>query len=116
MMSRITLNTEVKDKLDKEELRSDADKWFAEKVAEGFESTGGIKLGLGESDVTLLTGNFVLAKEADELELDIPPIIDSDGIAHQLTIEQLTGLMLEYGQRRAALSVQYAAKRQGTED
>jgi len=115
-MSRITLNAQAVENVDGEELRIAADNWFAEQVAEGFESTGGIKLGLGESDVTLLTGNFVLAKEAAELELDIPPIIDSDGVAQQLTIEQLTGLMLEYGQRRAALSVEYASKRQGTED
>ena len=115
-MSRITLSSTQVAKLDSEELRVAADEWFAGKVAEGFESTSGIKLGLTESDVTLLTGNFVLAKEADELELDIPPIIDREGMPHELNIEQLTGLMLEYGQHRASLSVEYAARRQGSED
>ena len=104
-MSRITLSSTQVAKLDSEELRVAAD-----------ESTSGIKLGLTESDVTLLTGNFVLAKEADELELDIPPIIDREGMPHELNIEQLTGLMLEYGQHRASLSVEYAARRQGSED
>ena len=89
-----------------------ADEWFEEKIAEGFTSeTAEITLGLSESDVTLLTGNFVLAKEADELELDIPPIIGSDGTVKQLTMPQLSALMLEYGSYRATLSAQYAQKR-----
>ena len=89
-----------------------ADVWFAEKVAEGFTSeTAGITLGLTESDVTLLTGNFVLAKEAAALELAVPPIIGSDGTVVALSIAELSGLMLEYGSYRAGLSAQYAQKR-----
>jgi hypothetical protein len=92
-----------------------ADEWFAQKVSEGFESSaahpyGGkrIKLGLTQGDVSLLTGNYVLAKEAATLGMPVPPIVDVTGEVHQLSIEGLTQLMLEYGQARALLSAIYA--------
>lgn len=88
-----------------------ADQWFDEQVEAGFESSTGIKLGVSESDVTLLTGNYVLSKEAATQELPLSPVIDTDGVAHTLSIEELTALMLEYGQHRAQLSQEYAAKK-----
>jgi hypothetical protein len=88
-----------------------ADEWFATQIAAGFESSAGIKLGLSEADVTLLTGNYVLSKEAAALELPLSPVIDTEGVAHTLSIEDLTSLMLEYGQYRAQLSQEYAAKK-----
>ena len=115
-MSRFTLNEVKLAACDSIIAQQEADQWFAEQVAEGFESSDGIKLGLSDSDVTLLTGNFVLAKEAAALELDIPPVISSDGEPHDLTIEELTALMLEYGQHRAELSVEYALRRNNVEE
>ena len=64
-----------------------------------------------QSDVTLLTGNFVLAKEAAAMNLPIPPVIDAVGGVHEMGIDDLTELMLLYGQARAALSVEYAARK-----
>lgn len=115
-MSRFTLNEVKLAECDAIVAQREADKWFAEQVAEGFESSEGIKLGLTDSDVTLLTGNFVLAKEAAALELDIPPVISSDGEPHDLTIEELTALMLQYGQHRAELSVEYSLRRNNVEE
>ena len=87
------------------------DSWWIEQVEQGFRSASGILLGLTTEDVTLLTGNFVLAKEAAALSLDLPPIIDKDGVPHSLDLEDLTALMLEYGQYRAALSAEYATRK-----
>lgn len=83
------------------------DAWFTDQVAAGYTTPHGWKLGLAETDVTLLTGAFVLAKEAVILGAAIPPIIDKDGVPHTLTIEELTNVMLGYGQYRAALSSEY---------
>lgn len=115
-MSRVTLNQDVVDQVDKETRHAEADAWFAEQVAAGFESSDGIKLGLTDADVTLLTGNFVLAKEASAMELDIPPVFDTDGKAWELTIQELTALMLEYGQHRAALSAEYTLRKNNVEE
>lgn len=85
--------------------------WFAEQVAAGYEVPGaGFRLGLEQSDVTLLTGAFVLAREAAAMGLGVPPIIDADGVPRQLTVEELTAVMLGYGQYRASLSQEYAAR------
>jgi hypothetical protein len=115
-MSRVTLNQAVVDEVNQAVRHAVADTWFAEQVAEGFESSGGIKLGLADSDITLLTGNFVLAKEASALELGVPPVFDTDGKAWPLTIQELTALMLEYGQHRAALSAEYTLRRNNVEE
>ena len=115
-MSRVSLSEDVVAEVIAKKLKADADVWFAGKVAEGFESEDGIKLGLDESDITLLTGNFILAKEAANLELDIPPVIDTDGVPHELTIEELTALMLEYGAYRASLSAEYVNRQVNVEE
>lgn len=89
----------------------DVERWFAAEIAKGFTSSTGITLGLGGSDVSLLTGNFVLAKEADSLGMALPPVFDTSGTAHALTMEELTALMLEYGQHRAELSAEFARRK-----
>lgn len=117
-MARLTLNNSrlaaIDAALDAESAVASANAWFASQIAAGFESTGGIRLGLTTEDVTLLTGNYVLAKECAALDLDIPPVVDANGTPHSLTIEALTNLMLEYGQHRAALSAEYVTRRSGT--
>jgi hypothetical protein len=114
-MATIVVNQAKKAAIDErlaaEASAASADAWFASQIAEGFTSADGIHLGLTPEDVTLLTGNFVLAKEAAALELGIPPVIGKDGVAHELDIEELTTLMLAYGQHRAALSAEYAQRK-----
>lgn len=78
----------------------------------GFITSYGWKLGLKNSDVTLLTGAFLLGKEAAAMGLSQDAtIIDIDGISHTLNINDLTVLMLQYGQYRTALSTEYSNKK-----
>lgn len=81
-------------------------------LLQGFTTPYGWKLGLQNSDVTLLTGAFLLAKEAASMNLSSnASIIDTDNISHSLSIENFTILMLEYGQYRTQLSTTYAEKK-----
>lgn len=89
----------------------EADLWYADQVRVGFTSTSGVRLGISTEDVALLTGNYVLAKEADAMSLPLPPVIDADGEAHALSLPELTALMLEYGQHRASVSAEYAQRK-----
>lgn len=110
-MPLITVDPAKKAAIDKAKALRDVDAWFAGEIAKGFTTEDGWKLGLSESDVTLLTGQFVLAKEAANADLDLPPVIDTDGVPHALTLPELTALMLGYGGHRAALSTEYAARK-----
>lgn len=81
-------------------------------VAAGWLTSFGWKLGLGIQDVTLLTGAFMLAKEAAAMGISSPvSIVDTDGVSHYLSLEEMTTLMLQYGQARALMSAQYALSR-----
>jgi hypothetical protein len=115
-MGIITINPERKAVVDRRIALAAADAWFAGEIAKGYETEDGWTLGLAESDVTLLTGQFVLAKEAAAADLPLPPVIDTAGVAHQLTMPELTALMLGYGAHRAALSTEYAARKAAIEE
>jgi hypothetical protein len=89
----------------------DAD-WQAT-VAAGWTTPYGWKLGIAAQDVTLLTGAFILAKEAAAMGLpDTVAIIDTDGATHSLALAELTQLMLMYGQARSEFSGIDAARRE----
>lgn len=108
----ITINLEKKAEIDRRIALESLDFWFNNVIEDGYTTSAGWKLGLKESDVTLLTGQFVLAKEAAAAELPLPPVVDMAGVPHQLdTIEELTALMLEYGAARAAISAEYASRK-----
>lgn len=78
----------------------------------GWTTPYGWKLGVTTQDVALLNGNFTLAKEAYNLGITDPVfVIDTDGESHEFNLQDLTMLMLQYGQARAVLSSQDAAKR-----
>jgi hypothetical protein len=96
-------------KLSKIELLNE--KWGA-LINQGWETSYGWFLGLTNQDVTLLTGAFLLAKEAANLGvLDDTTIIDTDGLSHTISINDLTILMIQYGQYRSTLSAYYANKK-----
>lgn len=81
-------------------------------ITSGWPTPYGWKLGLTSNDISLLTGNFILAKEAYSMGLgDSFVVVDTDGMAHELNLADLTALMLQYGQTRALLSTQYANTR-----
>tara|TARA_R110002074_G_scaffold388868_1_gene571818 strand:+ start:85 stop:597 length:513 start_codon:yes stop_codon:yes gene_type:complete len=78
----------------------------------GWETSYGWSLGIDISDVALLNGNFVLAKEAAGMGITDPVfVVDTTGEAHAFNLTDLTILMLQYGQARTLLSSQDAAKR-----
>jgi hypothetical protein len=86
-------------------------------LGEGFLTPYGWRLGLQNSDVTLLTGAFLLAKEAANMNLSQDAtIVDLSGISHTLSIYNFTVLMLEYGQYRSELSSNYAATKKAIEE
>lgn len=115
-MGVITINQSKKAQIDANAAIRAEDAWFASQTAKGYTTQEGYVLGLSDADVTLLTGNFVLAKEAAALDMPLPPVIDKDGGVHQIEdIEELTALMLAYGQHRAALSAEYAARKAAIE-
>lgn len=78
----------------------------------GWLTPYGWSLGVDISDVALLNGNFVLAKEAAGMGITDPAfVVDTTGEAHAFNLTDLTALMLQYGQARALLSSEDAAKR-----
>lgn len=88
------------------------EEWFQAQIAAGFTTADGWVMGMEQSDVTLLTGNYVLAKESAALGGPIPPVVDKDGLPHPFDdITDLTMLMLAYGQHRAEISAEYATRR-----
>lgn len=115
-MGRIVVNQEAAVAIAKQKALRAVDDWFAESIAAGFVAPSGFTLGLTDADVALLTGNFVLSKEAAAMGSPLPPIIDAAGVAHQIPdIEDLTALMVAYGGHRAAISAEYAARRAAIE-
>jgi hypothetical protein len=78
----------------------------------GWETSYGWSLGIDISDVALLNGNFVLAKEAAGMGITDPVfVVSTTGESHAFNLTDLTMLMLQYGQARATLSSQDSAKR-----
>tara|TARA_R110000868_G_C10732118_1_gene751686 strand:- start:107 stop:577 length:471 start_codon:yes stop_codon:yes gene_type:complete len=97
--------TEKYQKLDK----LDAD--FATSIDAGFTTSYGWKLGLKNDDLTLLSSLYLMARTCVEMSLPLPEIIDTDGVAHNLSFEMLTTVMLQYGAYRADLSKNYAEQK-----
>lgn len=94
------------------EKLEDIDQAWQTTLDSGWTTPYGWKMGITTQDVALLNGNFTLAKEAATLGITDPVfVIDTDGESHEFNLQDLTMLMLQYGQARAALSSQDAAKR-----
>jgi hypothetical protein len=99
------------DKAKAEKLNLVESEWSAA-LSSGWQTPAGWKLGIDTTDVTLLTGAFMLAKESVSMGIDNPiTIVDLDGESHTLNLQDLTVLMLQYGEARALLSYQYATRR-----
>ena len=90
------------------------DQEWANTIKKGWITPYGWKLGLSTEDIALLNGNFTLAKEAASMGLNSPVfVIDTDEESHEFNLQDLTVLMLQYGQARATLSAQDAVKQIG---
>lgn len=90
--------------------------WAAlEKI--GWDSGRGYHLGIAPSDVALLVGVFSLAKEAAALGLPLPNLISMENTAIVFSsIEEMTTVLLEYGQARSVLASTFADKRKAVEN
>jgi hypothetical protein len=90
--------------------------WTAlEKI--GWDSGRGYHLGVTPSDVALLVGVFSLAKEAAALGLPLPNLISMENTAIVFSsIEEMTTVLLEYGQARSILAGTFADKRKAVEN
>lgn len=85
------------------------DQLWTQTVKNGWTTQDGYELGLDIQDITLLTGAFTLAKEANNIGFTDPSyIVDIEGNSHGLSLPEFTQLMLQYGQARATLSNSYA--------
>lgn len=85
------------------------DNLWKNKLTIGWQTPAGYRLGVDISDVALLNGAFTLAKEASNIGLTDPiNIVDLDGQSHSMSLQDLTILMLQYGQARSSLSNSYA--------
>lgn len=101
-------------KLDK---LSDIDEEWKVILNAGYQTPEGWSLGLSTDDVALLNGAYSLAKEAAALgSTDPVVIVDLAGEAHELTLAEMTPIMLAYGSARSTLSASDAAKRKLVRD
>ena len=83
----------------------------------GWDSGRGYHLGITSSDVALLVGVFSLAKEAAALGLPLPNLISMENTAIVFSsIEEMTTVLLEYGQARSILASTFADKRKAVEN
>lgn len=87
----------------------------AEKI--GWNSDQGYHLGITPSDVALLVGVFSLAKEAAALGLPLPSLISMANTPIVCTtIQEMTMLLLQYGQARSNMASSFAARRKAVAD
>lgn len=83
---------------------------------DGWDSKKGFRLGTSPNDIALLTGLFSLAKEASALGLPLPSLISLENIQIDFSnIEEMTSLMLQYGEARAKISRDFAARRRAVQ-
>lgn len=97
-----------------EQLKSgklaELDSYYDNLFETGWQTPEGWYLGATVTDVSLLTGLFVLLKEAVALGLSTTmDVIDTEQVAHTLDLPTMTQLMLGYGNYRSELSDQYAS-------
>ena len=83
----------------------------------GWDSGQGYHLGITPSDVALLVGVFSLAKEAAALSLELPNLISMANTPIVFTtIQEMTMLLLQYGQARSNMASSFAARRKAVAD
>lgn len=83
----------------------------------GWDSGQGFNLGITPSDVALLVGVFSLAKEAAVLGIELPHLISMANTPISFTtIEEMTLLLLQYGQARSNMASSFAARRKAVAD
>jgi hypothetical protein len=92
------------------------DKEFSNKIDSGFLTSYGWKLGLSIDGLVLLSSLYLMATTCEKAGLQIPSIIDTDGMPHLLDMQWLTVIMLQYGEYRSQMSLEYATKKKSVND
>lgn len=83
----------------------------------GWNSGRGYHLGITSSDVALIVGVYSLAKEASSLGLPLPNLISMDNTPIIFSsMEEMTTVLLEYGQARSILASTFADRRKAVKD
>lgn len=83
----------------------------------GWDSGQGFHLGITPADVALLVGVFSLAKEAAALNLELPKLISMANTPIVFTsIQEMTMLLLQYGEARSNMASSFAARRKAVAD
>lgn len=83
----------------------------------GWNSGQGFSIGISANDIALLSGAYALAKEASRLGLPLPKIIAiDDSIITFNSLEEMTALMLNYGNARSILASSFATKRKAIQN
>jgi len=98
-----------------EKLKQIDSEWASIEKA-GWDSGLGYSLGIVSTDVALLAGVYLLAKEASALGLPIPDLISMDNsIISFTTLTDMTMLLLHYGAARSAVAGSFATRRKAVE-
>ena len=109
----IEIATKYKLETNKQKKRQKIEQELQQKINAGFVVPknlypAGAILGLSDQDVTLLTGAYILLKESVENNIaNSTYITDKSGQVYCLSLEQMTPLMLAYGNYRSKLSIEY---------
>lgn len=83
----------------------------------GWDSGQGFSLSIASSDVALLVGAFSLAKEAAALGLAVPNLISMANTPIVFAnIQEMTALLLQYGQARSTMASTFATRRKAVAD
>jgi hypothetical protein len=83
----------------------------------GWDSGQGYHLGITPSDVALIVGVFSLAREASAMGLELPHLISMANTPISFaTIQEMTMLLLQYGQARSNMASSFAARRKAVAD
>lgn len=97
-------------------LNQIANQWALLELA-GWDSGQGFSLGVTSSDVALIVGVFTLAKEASALGLPLPSIVSMSNTPISFSsISDMTELLLRYGEARANMTSEFAARRKAVHD
>lgn len=116
-MAKISIDPARKNQIDSQKALVVLDEWFNEQIERGYAVPGrNFTLSLKPDDRAYLASTFVLAKEADNFGAPIPPLIDMAGVAHNVTLDYFTLIMLGYNQYYATLSNNYASQKQNILD
>ena len=96
---------------------TELDKQWKNLLNSGWNSGQGFSIGISANDIALLSGAYSLAKEVSNLGLPLPKIIAiDDSIITFNSLEEMTALMLNYGNARSILASSFATKRKAIQN